>query len=79
MMSLNNICKVFYIEDLTQVIIFVLLYAPINRYAHGGTVSSPNHTFSWASLDKQLTSNSCTYFRLNISAEGRRMTVEIIS
>ena len=27
-------------------------------------VSSPNHTFSWASLNKQLTSTSCTYFRL---------------
>ena len=27
-------------------------------------VSSPNHTFSWASLNKQLTSASCTYFRL---------------
>ena len=23
-----------------------------------------SHTFSWASLNKQLTSNSCTYFRL---------------
>ena len=28
------------------------------------TVSSPNHTFSWASLNKQLTSTSCTYIRL---------------
>ena len=28
------------------------------------TVSSTNHTFSWASLNKQLTSTSCTYFRL---------------
>ena len=25
----------------------------INSYGHGGTVSSPNHTFSWASLNKQ--------------------------
>ena len=31
---------------------------------HGGTVSSPNHTFYRASLNKQLTSTSCTYFRL---------------
>ena len=29
----------------------------VNSYGHGGTVSSPNHTFSWASLNKQLTSN----------------------
>ena len=29
-----------------------------------GTVSSPNHTFSWASLNKQVTSTSCTYFRM---------------
>ena len=28
------------------------------------TVSLPNHTFSWAGLNKQLTSTSCTYFRL---------------
>ena len=36
----------------------------VSSYGHGGTVSSPNHTFSWASLNKQLTSTSCTYFRL---------------
>ena len=35
----------------------------VNSYGHCGTVSSPNHTFSWASLNKRLTSNSCTYFR----------------
>ena len=29
-----------------------------------GTVSSPNHTFSWAILTKQLTSTLCTYFSL---------------
>ena len=50
------------------------------------TVSSPNHIFSWASLNKLLTSTSCTYYAcnwqqsfLNDSAEERRMTVEIIS
>ena len=36
----------------------------VNSYGHCGTVSSPNHTFSWAGLNKRLTSNSCTYFRL---------------
>ena len=30
-------------------------------YGHGGMVISPSHTFSWASLNKQLTSTSCTY------------------
>ena len=39
-----------------------LLYVPSQQ--HCGTVSSPNHTFSWAGLNKRLTSNSCTYFRL---------------
>ena len=49
------------------------------------TVSSPYFTFFWASFTKWLTSTSCTYFRLLLttalleSAEGRRMTVEIIS
>ena len=36
----------------------------VNSYGHGGMVSSPSHTFSWASLNKQLTSTTCTYFRL---------------
>ena len=44
---------------------FFCCFTPqVNSYGHGGTVSSPNHTFSWASLNKQLTSTSCTYFRL---------------
>ena len=33
-------------------------------YGYCGTVSSPSHTFSWAGLNKRLTSNLCTYFRL---------------
>ena len=41
----------------------LLLYVPVNSYGHGG-VSSPNHTFSWASLNKRLISNLCTYFLL---------------
>ena len=58
----------------------------VNSYGHCGMVSSPNHTFSWASLNKQLTSNRAHTFAcnwqqpfMNDSAEGRRMTVEIIS
>ena len=61
----------------------------VNSYGHGRMVSSLIDTFfSWASLNKQLTSTLCTYIifacnwqqlLLNDSAEGRRMTVEIIS
>ena len=68
------------------VCLFCCFTSQVNSYGHCGTVSSPSHTFSWASLNKQLTSTSCTYFRLywqqpflNDSAEGRRMTVESIS
>ena len=43
--------------------LFCCFTSQVNSYGHGGTVSSPNHTFSWASLNKQLTSTSCTYFR----------------
>ena len=46
-------------------IIFVLmLNVPVNSYDHVETVSSPNHTFSWASLTKRLTSTLCIYFRM---------------
>ena len=52
----------------TWIINFVCLiccFTPqVKSYGHCGTVSSPNHTFSWAGLNKRLTSNSCTYFRL---------------
>ena len=44
--------------------LFFCFTSQVNSYGHGGTVSSPNHTFSWASLNKQLTSTSYTYFRL---------------
>ena len=61
-----------------------ILDLSVNSYGHVGMVSSPNHTFSWASLAKRLTSTSCTYNRLYLtatlleSAEGRRMAVEMI-
>ena len=58
----------------------------VNSYGHGMTVSSPNHTFSWASFNKQLTiffahTFACNWQQpfLNDSAERRRMTIEIIS
>ena len=43
---------------------FCCFTSQVNSYGHCGTVSSPNHTFSWAGLNQQLTSNLCTYFRL---------------
>ena len=46
------------------VCLFCCLRSQVNSYGHCGTVSSPNHTFSWAGLNKRFTSNSCTYFRL---------------
>ena len=42
----------------TVVLCFVCLFcfftSQVNSYGHCGTVSSPNHTFSWASLNKQV-------------------------
>ena len=46
------------------VCLFCCFMSQVNSYGHGGTVSSPNHTFSWVGLNKRLTSNSCAYFRL---------------
>ena len=47
------------------VCLFVLLfYVPSQQLWSWWEVSSTNHTFSWASLNKQLTSTSCTYSRL---------------
>ena len=43
---------------------FCCFMSHVNSYGHCGTVSSLNHTFSWAGLSKRLTSNLCTYFRL---------------
>ena len=52
------------VEEKCFVSLFCCFTSQVNSYGHGGTVSSPNHTFSWAGLNKRLTSNSCTYFRL---------------
>ena len=43
---------------------FCCFTSHVNSYGHCGTVSSLDHTFSWAGLRKRLTSNLCTYFRL---------------
>ena len=50
------------------VLLFVCLFccftSQVSSYGHDGTASSPNHIFSWAGLNKQLVSSSCTYFHL---------------
>ena len=59
----------------------LMLNVPVNSYGHVRMVSSPNNTFSWASLTKQLTSTSCAYFYLLVTLEsvkGRRMTEELM-
>ena len=55
------------VKDGINVLLFVCFCcftSHVNSYGHCGTVSSLNHTFSWAGLSKRLTSNLCTYFRL---------------
>ena len=38
--------------------LFCCFTSQVNSYGHGGTVNSFYHTFSWASLNKQLTSTT---------------------
>ena len=45
------------------VCLFCCFTSQVNSYGHCGTVLN-QHTFSWAGLNKRLTSNLCTYFRL---------------
>ena len=65
---------------------FCCFTSHVNSYGHCRTVSSLNHTFSWEGLSKRLTVICAHTFACNLqqpflneSAEGRRMTVEIIS
>ena len=52
-------------NDVSFFCLFVLLlYIPSQHLWLSGMVSSPNHTFSWASLNKRLNSTLCTYFHL---------------
>ena len=68
-------------------VLFCCFTSQVNSYGHGGTVSSPYDTFSWASLNKQLTSTFVHILSLvtdnnppwMIQPKGRRMTIEIIS
>ena len=51
-----------YVPEKNYVFCFdLMLYLPVNSYGHVRTVSSPNHTFTWASLTKWLTGTLCTY------------------
>ena len=64
--------------------LFCCFTSQVNSYGHGGRVSSSNHTFSgqaWTSSWPVLHTFACYWQQpfLNDSAEGRRMTVEIIS
>ena len=45
----------------------LILYVSVNSYGHVETVSSPNHTFSWACVTKRLASTLCTYICLNLT------------
>ena len=66
---------------------FVCLTSQVNSYGHGGTVSSPNHTFFLGKLEQAV--NQCFVHILLLvtdnnpswinSADGRRMILEIIS
>ena len=61
-------CDVFFIFISFHFLIFFFWFccftSHVNSYGHCGTVSSLNHTFSWAGLNKRFTSNLCTYFCL---------------
>ena len=54
----------FCLKEVSSCFFFCCFTSQVNSYGHGGTVSSPNHTFYQASLNKQLTTTLCTYFRL---------------
>ena len=80
--------RFYCLQSLFMSMIFFVCWftSQVNSYGHGWTVSSPKHTFSWAGLNKRLTSNSSHTFAwnwqqpfLNESAEEWRMTIEIIS
>ena len=57
-------CRGFYNTIVKEFCLFCCFISQVNSNGHGGTVSSPNITFSWASLNKSLTSTLCTYFCL---------------
>ena len=56
--------SLYIMTDACFVCLFCCFTSQVNSYGHCGTVSPPNHTFSWADFNKRLTSNLCIYFRL---------------
>ena len=62
--------------------VFLLYILSQQLYGHGGTVSSPNHTFFLGKLKQAVNRYFVHILSLvtdNNLAEGRRITVEIIS
>ena len=62
--------------------LFCCFTSQVNSYGHGVTVSSPNHTFFLGRLEQTVAHTfACNWQQpfLNESAEGKRMTLEIIS
>ena len=62
--------------------LFSCFTSQVNSYGHGGTVSSPNHTFFLGKLEQAVNQYFVHILSLvtdNDSAEGRRMTADIIS
>ena len=60
--SIRHACWVHLIRY-TCFCLFCCFTSQVNSNVHGGTVSSPNHTFSWSSLNKQLTSSHVNCFQ----------------
>ena len=53
-----------YWQDIFFLFPWLRFCIPVNSYGHVEMISSPKHTFSWASLTKHLTSTVWTYFLL---------------
>ena len=63
--SLHTLMKSLQSKRLIISLFDLIHYVSVNSYGHVEMVSSSNHTFSWTSLTKWLTSTSCTYFVYN--------------
>ena len=67
MMNALILSKAEFLKPQTElvVVVSVALHPKSTAMVMAGwMISSPNQVFSWASLNKQLTSTSCTYIRL---------------
>ena len=54
-------------------------YIPVHSYGHVETVSSSNHTFSWASLTKRLTSTCACSLQMNFLNQRKRIRIDSTS